>query len=386
LDDSTSASVAAHPVANTTYTIIATDAKGCKDTATAIVSVNPSPVLYQGGNVVVCQNNPAIQLYASGKHYRTVTWTGGAGVFSNRNGLITQYTPSAAEVSNGGEINVTITATPIFASCTPVSKTININILTTPKVEAGPNAILCANAQVVLSGISSTGKGSWSTNRGGTFADTTTVLSNIYIPSKAELLAGTTKLYLTSTANGVCRAVKDSIAFSFLPIPDTVANDHFEFCNYDGKKIQLDAGAGSASYLWSTKATSQKIIVEDAGIYTVTKFHRNSCFIVDTIVVKDNCGPKIFIPDAFTPGSGDEDNFMKIYGRNIKNFELIIFNRWGEIIFYTTDKDKPWDGKYRGEYVDPSVYPWIANYEGTTDGYRDKYKIRGSVYVIRNKE
>jgi gliding motility-associated-like protein len=62
---------------------------------------------------------------------------------------------------------------------------------------------------------------------------------------------------------------------------------------------------------------------------------------------------------------------------------MLIFNRWGEVIFETEDRTKVWDGSYRGEPIPIGVYPWIITYEGDSKEYIGPYKMDGSVTVVR---
>lgn len=386
LNVTNAAAVTANPTVTTAYLVIATDAKGCKDSANTSVKVTAGPVLNEGADTAVCQNNSLIKLYATGSNFANITWSGGMGTFSNRNSLTPNYTPSPAEIRQDS-IVLTLTATSLSNRCANMAKTLKIYMLKTPVVDAGPNGDVCDNAQVILNGTSSTGRAVWSTKQQGAFIDTVIKLQNRYQPSTAEIASGTVKLYLTSTNNRVCKAVRDSVNYTVIPSPDPIAQDYIEFCNYNNNTLEINAGGGvGMSYLWNTGQTTQKIIVNEEGTYKVTKTARNSCSLLDSVVVVDNCLPKVFLPEAFTPGSNNDNSHMKIFGRNFTNLELVIFNRWGEIIYYTTDKDKPWDGKYRGEYVEPGVYPWVASFEGKFEKNRGPYKIRGSVYVITTKE
>jgi gliding motility-associated-like protein len=62
---------------------------------------------------------------------------------------------------------------------------------------------------------------------------------------------------------------------------------------------------------------------------------------------------------------------------------MLIFNRWGEIIFESRSPDHHWDGIYRDEPMPVGVYAWIITYEGDSEEYRGPYKLEGSVTVVR---
>ncbi|MEY5049044.1 MAG: hypothetical protein RLZZ175_2403 [Bacteroidota bacterium] len=70
-------------------------------------------------------------------------------------------------------------------------------------------------------------------------------------------------------------------------------------------------------------------------------------------------------------------------GKYFTNYRMLIFNRWGEIIFESTNPNEQWDGTYRGEEMPIGVYPWIVTYEGLVEKYKGPYLQKGSVTLIR---
>ena len=89
------------------------------------------------------------------------------------------------------------------------------------------------------------------------------------------------------------------------------------------------------------------------------------------------------MPDAFTPnGDGLNDNF-KIFGvqpENITKFNFQIYNRWGQLIFYTNNILDGWDGTYKGGKCPPGVYVWVIYYE---DNKKQKVSNKGRVTLVR---
>jgi gliding motility-associated-like protein len=90
-----------------------------------------------------------------------------------------------------------------------------------------------------------------------------------------------------------------------------------------------------------------------------------------------------FAPNAFTP-DGDEFNQtwkFSVDGIDIYNFELLIFNRWGQIVWETHDTKSEWDGTYNGEIVPAGSFTWIARVK---DIYTDKKKeFKGNINILR---
>ncbi len=92
---------------------------------------------------------------------------------------------------------------------------------------------------------------------------------------------------------------------------------------------------------------------------------------------------RMFIPNAFTPGNADgrNDGFsIGTTGLLAKGFKVVIYNRWGELLYTSSNIDFSWDGYYRGNIVDPGAYTWVINYE---DEFGELQEISGTVLVIQ---
>jgi gliding motility-associated-like protein len=86
------------------------------------------------------------------------------------------------------------------------------------------------------------------------------------------------------------------------------------------------------------------------------------------------------VPNTFTP---DLDNFNPIFapkGGNIKEYHLLIFNRWGELLFESFNFNVGWDGTYGGEVCQDGTYVWVIEY---TDGNNNKDRLYGHVNLLR---
>jgi gliding motility-associated-like protein len=96
-----------------------------------------------------------------------------------------------------------------------------------------------------------------------------------------------------------------------------------------------------------------------------------------TVVVLPN------IPNAFSPnGDGANDKF-RIVGlpvENITKFNLQIFNRWGQVVFSTTDIMDSWDGRMNGQDCPPGLYAWAIFYE---DNKKVRVSNKGSLMLVR---
>src|SRR5690606_12388272 len=187
------------------------------------ITITPAPVVDAGDDVIVCANDPEVELDGAISVATGGTWSGGNGsFFPNENDLEAVYTPSAGEIAAG---EVTLTLTSIGnGNCIAVSDEVTITITPAPVVDAGDDQTLCNNnATAQLDGsVTIASGGQWSGGLGG-FSPSSTALDAEYTPSSAELIAGSVTLTLTSTGNGNCIGVSDQVTIFFTDAPIVVA-------------------------------------------------------------------------------------------------------------------------------------------------------------------
>ena len=120
-----------------------------------------------------------------------------------------------------------------------------------------------------------------------------------------------------------------------------------------------------------------KVITKD-GISSFNLLTQDNCDSVIEVNVINNCPDNIYVPNSFTPNKDEvNDVFIPVLPDSISNYELTIFNRWGEIIFQTEDVYKSWDGTYNGVLVPNHIFIWKIRY---TYGNETK-TIIGHVHV-----
>ncbi len=92
------------------------------------------------------------------------------------------------------------------------------------------------------------------------------------------------------------------------------------------------------------------------------------------------CG--LALPTAFSPNNDAVNDNIGVLGKAY-NIDLKIFDRWGEVIFRTSDPDKRWDGNYRGAESMIGVYPYVLEYQCPADGELKQFKKVGDISLIR---
>jgi len=192
-----------------------------------VINFNSAPLVVAGGTVSVCKNNPVAVLsgYSS---TGSATWTSlGTGTLSSTSVFNPTYTPSTADTT-AGSVQLILTSGN-NGNCNPVSDTVTIVYSSPPTITAGSTQTVCSNnPAVTLSGVSSTSTGTWTTSGSGSFAPNT--INGTYIPSAADISAGTVTLTVTSTNNGGCNPVTSTVNVSIIPGPTSDAGVDLTVC------------------------------------------------------------------------------------------------------------------------------------------------------------
>jgi gliding motility-associated-like protein len=97
------------------------------------------------------------------------------------------------------------------------------------------------------------------------------------------------------------------------------------------------------------------------------------------IAINKLCGMP-FLPDAFTPNSDHTDDIFKVLGNCIATIHLKIFDRWGLLLFESSNQAEVWDGIYQGKASPQYVYVWTLQ---ATDLFGRSYNMKGDVTLIR---
>jgi gliding motility-associated-like protein len=139
----------------------------------------------------------------------------------------------------------------------------------------------------------------------------------------------------------------------------------------------------NASFNWSPttfmvnpSSLNTAVSPDETIVYTLTASD-GLCSKSDTALVRVYeivCDqPYVFIPNAFTPNGDQENDVLYVRGLWIESFVLRIFDRWGELVFETTNQNMGWDGTFKGKKLDPDVF----------DFYLDVNCIGGSHSIIK---
>ena len=123
-------------------------------------------------------------------------------------------------------------------------------------------------------------------------------------------------------------------------------------------------------------------VLEDSFLVTVHARDWNGCAYDSSSHIykwKD-----VWAPDKFTPdGNGLNDKFQFEGGDWISEFDFIIYNRLGEVVFEGHSLRDAWDGTFKGKLCSPGVYGWTCTYKSTVGSYTKSGEERGKITLIR---
>ena len=135
-----------------------------------------------------------------------------------------------------------------------------------------------------------------------------------------------------------------------------------------------------------TANNAPDIVADRGGTYIVEITNEFGCTIVDSVEVIEDCAPRITAPNAFRPGGVNTEFFVYHKYVSTDDFDVRIYNRWGEIVFQSNDRDFRWDGTYNGRQAPLGTYPYVVKFKGDTDTAETGSTIRetrGGVTIIR---
>lgn len=331
-----------------TYSVTASNGY-CLGTDAINVTVHPLPfdVLT---DVTQCADQPAV--LNAGNPGCTYLWSTGEA-------------SAAIVVDSSGTYLVTITDS---NGCSIVADAA-VDLVAPPVVDLGPDTTLCDGEVLTLDAGNPGSSYQWST---GSTARTVNLTAS-----------GT---YTVSVDNGFCSRT-DALVATFNPAPVRLIERKLYTClDEEPGYVVIDAGNPGSTYDWSTGESSQVILAGAYGWYYVQVTNVHDCAIRDSAEVIEFCPATLYVPNTFTPnGDGTNDIWMPV-GKNIGAYTVMVFDRYGGILFQSNDPAIGWDGRVNGEDVKNDVYVWRMEYrfiEDESGRQGRQYKQLGHVTVLR---
>ena len=189
------------------------------------------------------------------------------------------------------------------------------------------------------------------------------------------------KFWVTVADSNKCKGSDTVTIAAIHDLPDNFIFSDTSLC--PGNTIILKTYTGQfLKYLWNDGSQQTDIVVNKTGIYSLQVTDTNQCTGKALInVTVANCNNQMVFPNAFSPNrDGKNDIFKPFITGILRNYQLTIYNRSGNVVFKTTDASHGWDGRYKGQINDWSGFAWICAYQFTD---RQPETAKGTVILIR---
>ncbi len=336
-----------------TYTVTVKDSNNC---ITSIVNVFVPFVntvsITMGADPVICESRSA-PLPAS-TNASSVSWT------------------PALTLNNATAVNPV--ASPIVTTQYYITATtgvcvkrdsVTVIVNPAPRPNAGIDTTVCFGGQIELAGSGGV-QYQW-------FPSLNLSNSTVYNPVVSGLQGPQTYQYSLSVvdANG-CQSLKNDTMKLRVPPPAEL------FAGWDTavavrQPLKLFAkdvnNIGFIKYSWQPEVNLNNpfiqnptaILTDAVTEFIVTASTSANCIGKDTVYVKTYRGPEIYVASAFTPDGDGKNDVLKAFPVGIKSFSYFnIYNRYGQLVFSTTNQNVGWDGKFKGALQKLNTFVWIA--------------------------
>ena len=346
--------VTGSPVSTTSYTVIGL-ANGCFASQISTITILNNPIISVASESM-CIGQSA-SLTANGAI--SYTWA----------------PPTALSLTTGSVVIGTPSATSSYSvfgesidGCISFNTT-TITVINQPSLSA-TSPTICFGETATLSAFGANSY-TWSPTFGlnttsGSIVTCTTYSNSVY--SVIGNLAGCLDTITTSViVNPLPNAIINSSSSSFIYTP--------------GEDLTLLASGGN-SYLWSNGSTNSTIQINqtEQTKYCVIVTDTNLCVNQSCVLVDLKTESTLYIPNAFTPNEDKLNDLFLVLGTNIIEYQIFIFNRWGELLYQSNDITKGWDGMRNGESVANGIYIYSIKAKGIDD---KKYKIIGNINLMK---
>jgi gliding motility-associated-like protein len=345
-----------------TYILSVTDiVTGCTSSSSStLVQVNQTPATPNlSSNSPVCLG-ATLNLTALSDVGANYTWSGPNGynstlqnpsIISNSSAQSGSYSVFSSLLgcnSTASSIDIVVNnlpATPVLSSNSPLcfGNTLNINSNAPTGVSFnwnGPNAFTSNQSVININ-------------------NATPALNGDYILNVSDLLTG-------------CTSSNTSITIVVNAVPDTPELEVTKQLCY-GDTLDLFTNNVANTYLWTgpngfssdiQNPTITNFSDNTVGVYTLTITNSFGCTAEDTIIVVLDCQDisDIFVPNVFTPNGDAENQTFKVITADLKQVEVMIYDRWGILIYSWSNLNGSWDGTNKnGNECSAGTYYYIVN-------------------------
>ncbi len=367
ISNATSPNPIVFPKVPTYYKITVAD-KGCVNTDSIFVDVTPEVQLSLSGDTTICLTDSIRPTVVSnGLHY---LWSPDVD--------ISDVNISSPYIFPDQEREYRLTAS--IGGC-ETERSIRIRTVPYPIADAGNPVSICYGKTIVLNASTDAENFIWS--------PTSSLLNENTLQPTAGPQTSTTYSFTVTDVKGCPKPVTDTVTVVVIPPVQAFAGNDTTIIF--GQPLQLNA-TGGTHYAWSPTTGLDDPNIPNPNVslnpgtssvvYKVKVSTDDGCVGYDELTIKMfNTRPEIFIPSAFTPNSDGLNDVLKPVVAGMKEFKYFkVFNRYGQLLFSTSQQGVGWDGSFQGKLQPSGTYVYIAD---AIDYLGKPYSLRGTVVLIR---
>lgn len=339
-----------------TAQLIAENAAGCTDTVVGDVIVNPTPAVSISG-IDTCLNDETSFTNSSVPQDNTITdWSWDFGDGNSATGVDATHT-----YADHGTFTVSLTAT-TDSGCVNTGTT-QVQVFPNPEPDFAmqtaegctPHEVLFIDQTTIATGLLD----SYFWDLGNDTTSTSANPVNVYQDS------GYYDITLSVTSAEGCNTevtVQNAVRANITPVAE------FEILKetvslLDASLLMEESSQHALTYYWNLGdgTTSNDILpehtYEEPGIYDVVLIVENGdCSDTDFGQIKVEPLFTFYVPSAFSPNDDDINETFFGTGEAIKEYNMKISDRWGELLFESNEMEFGWDGTYKGKQVEAGTY------------------------------
>jgi gliding motility-associated-like protein len=369
----------ASPSTTTIYTvnISQTDFSGnnCTFPLTNTITVNPTVT----ANFTYAQSGCTNTISFTDSSYANITdwnWNFGDGFTDNSQNPTHSY-------STTGNYTVTLIADNLYGCSDTVQDVLSVGSFSPISVSA--QSTICSGNSVQLNATGGVSY-QWSPAAG---------LNNPNIPNPVASPTATTQYSVSiSQVSGTDTCVSvltTSVTIAAYPTTNLVAFANPDTINL-GESTQLGTLTSGGSIVWSPAYNISNVTDPNptanplhTTTYTAMYTDANGCsFPVSSVtvwVLASSCEEKtVFVPNTFTPNSDGKNDILFARSGLLQEIYFAVYDRWGQLVFETTDLTKGWDGNFNGKACNPDVFGYYIKYK--CNNGEESFK-KGNVTLIR---
>ena len=178
--------------------------------------------------------------------------------------------------------------------------------------------------------------------------------------------------------------VLDSVSSSIVCEPETIDSNKIIRFTYKGQIPYRSISwmfDGINSPVFSGESIFHAFL--DTGYHEVFMIVHSRYGCLDTVRKQIYVGPyspnTVFVPNAFSPNDDGSNDLFEVKGNNIESFVLEVYDRWGALLFRSTDINNSWDGTLGGSFLKPGVYTYQLS---VVFKDRNRKKSKGMIHLL----